>query len=168
MPKSIASVKGAKLRQDIGARAQEAILKEQELVLKQEADLYQKGLVEVSRSPAPPDFFFSVQIQTKLLAKDTRVAKLEAQVKQLTEEVDRRKFLEAKVQTYVRSLIDQNEKCKSYIRGLYDGENGQQARKFLQGLEMNLYDEHDGQSTENEEGDDEVDEDEDPLAISDI
>ena len=43
-PKSIASIKSGKLRQDLGARAHEAILQEQELVLKQEAERYKQGL----------------------------------------------------------------------------------------------------------------------------
>jgi len=43
-PKSIASVKGGKLRQDLGARAHEAILQEQEIVLQKEAEQYKNGL----------------------------------------------------------------------------------------------------------------------------
>ena len=58
------------------------------------------------------------QIEQKLIDRDSQKGKLEAKVKQLEYEVDRRKFVEAKVQTYVRSLIDQNEKCKAYIEGL--------------------------------------------------
>ena len=50
------------------------------------------------------------------MLKDTKVAKMETKLQNLEEEIDRRKFLESKVQTYVRSLIDQNEKCKNFIR----------------------------------------------------
>ena len=105
------------------------------------------------------------------------MTKLEGRVKQLSEEVDRRKFLEAKVQTYVRSLIDQNEKCKSFIRSLVASSSkdlkeneishsliGNRAQKFLHQLETSQFDEHDGQSTEseaenNQEEDGEEDED---------
>ena len=49
-PKSIASIKSGKLRQDLGARHHEAILQEQELVLQKEAERYKQGLEEVSQS----------------------------------------------------------------------------------------------------------------------
>ena len=49
-PKSIASMKSGKLRQDLGARHHEAILQEQELVLQKEAERYKKGLEEVSQT----------------------------------------------------------------------------------------------------------------------
>ena len=67
-----------------------------------------------------------VQIELRLLERDKTVTKLKLKVKSLTEEIERRKFLEAKVQTYVRSLIDQNERCKAFIRDLVasDGDDG--------------------------------------------
>lgn len=34
---------------------------------------------------------------------------------QLEQEIQRRKFIEAKVQTYVKSLCLQNQKCKEFI-----------------------------------------------------
>lgn len=71
------------------------------MVLQKEAERYKQGLEE---------------IEAKLLLKDTKVAKMETKLQNLEEEIDRRKFLESKVQTYVRSLIDQNEKCKNFIR----------------------------------------------------
>ena len=145
-PKSLVSNKhgGSKLRQDLGARAHEANLQEQELILKREAEKYAKGLKI---------------IEDKLIIKDKTVGKLEARVKQMEEEIERRKFVEAKVQTYVRSLIDQNEKCKTYIRAQTNeqGDQSAKAASFLHALETNQFDEHDGQSTENdeeEEGDD--------------
>ena len=107
---------------------------------------------------------------------------MKTKVQNLEEEIDRRKFLEAKVQTYVRSLIDQNEKCKNFIRTVAPSaaENGdltQKAKTFLHELDTNPYDEHDGQSTENEEDEVEVEESEEvaedaegqeDVAISDI
>ena len=72
--------------------------------------------------------------------------------------------MEAKVQTYVRSLIEQNEKCKTFIKDIKnEGGIVEKAQQFMHKLETSQFDEHDGQSTENEEeeaeGDDnEVDE----------
>ena len=43
------------------------------------------------------------------------MSKMQQKMKEMTEEIERRKFLESKVQTYVRGLIDQNEKCKQFI-----------------------------------------------------
>ena len=44
--------------------------------------------------------------------------KMEVKLKQMSEDIERRKFLETKVQTYVRSLIMQNERCKEFIASL--------------------------------------------------
>lgn len=113
-------------------------------MLQKEAERYKKGLEE---------------IEAKLLLKDTKVAKMETKLQNLEEEIDRRKFLESKVQTYVRSLIDQNEKCKNFIRTVApaaaeQGDLPQKAKVFLHDLDTSPYDEHDGQSTENEEEED--------------
>ena len=91
--------------------------------------------------------------------------------------------MEAKVQTYVRSLIQQNEKCKTFIKEIKN-EAGvvENAQDFMHKLETSQFDEHDGQSTENEDGeqvegdDNEVDEEyeegdaneNEDVAISDI
>ena len=131
-PKSIASLKGNKLRNDLHQRAHEANLQEQELVLKRASDAYTKGLA---------------QIEQRLLTKDTAIAKADAKVKMLNEEVERRKFMEAKVQTYVRSLIEQNEKCKTFIRGINNTTTDgvvDKARDFMHKLETSQFDEHDG------------------------
>ena len=131
-PKSIASIKGNKLRNDLHQRAHEANLQEQELVLKRASDAYTKGLA---------------QIEQRLLTKDTAIAKADAKVKMLNEEVERRKFMEAKVQTYVRSLIEQNEKCKTFIRGINNTTTDgvvDKARDFMHKLETSQFDEHDG------------------------
>lgn len=56
-----------------------------------------------------------------MFERDNTTAKLELKVKSLDEEVERRKFLDAKVQTYVRSLIAQNEKCKTFIADAGNG-----------------------------------------------
>lgn len=86
----------------------------------------------------------------------------------LQEEVDRRKFMEAKVQTYVRSLIEQNGKCKAFIqeqviitKSTNDPELAEKAREFMLQLERSQFDEHDGQSTENDDDDGEDEEEED-------
>lgn len=82
--------------------------------------------------------------------------------------------MEAKVQTYVRSLIDQNEKCKTFIRGLSNSGLGERAKAFLQSLDTHLFDAHDGLSTENEEEEDDDDgtggeeESQADVAVSDI
>lgn len=60
-------------------------------MLKQEERAYQKAVQ---------------QMEEKILLKDTKTSKLQSKVKELQEEIERRKFLEAKVQTYVRGLID--------------------------------------------------------------
>ena len=85
------SIKSNKLRNDLHQRAHEANLQEQELVLKRAAEAYTKGLE---------------QIEQKLLKKENSLAIKDGKIKMLQEEVDRRKFMEAKVQTYVRSLIE--------------------------------------------------------------
>ena len=142
------SIKSNKLRHDIHQRAFEANLQEQELVLKRAAEAYSKGLA---------------QIEQKLVTKETTVALKDAKIKMLSEDVERRKFMEAKVQTYVRSLIDQNEKCKTFIKELQgQGDNnvGEKAREFMHQLETSQFDEHDGQSTENEVEDIEDEEEE--------
>lgn len=56
------------MRVDLGTRAFEASLQEQDLVLKREAESYSKGLK---------------QIEEKLLVRDARLAKAEAKVTQL-------------------------------------------------------------------------------------
>ena len=93
--------------------------------MRRAAEAYQKGLVE---------------IEQKLLTKDNSLALKDAKIKVLQEEIERRKFMEAKVQTYVRSLIEQNEKCKTFIREIKTDE----AREFLHNIETSQFDEHDG------------------------
>ena len=55
------------------------------------------------------------------MVKDSKMTKLQSKVKEQQEEIERRKYLEAKVQTYVRGLIDQNEKCKRFINQVAKG-----------------------------------------------
>ena len=50
------------------------------------------------------------------------MSKLQIKVREQQEEIERRKYLEAKVQTYVRQLIGQNEKCKLFINRVAKGE----------------------------------------------
>ena len=111
---------------------------------------------------------FCFQIEQRLLERDKTVTKLQLKVKSLTEEIERRKFIESKVQTYVRSLIDQNEKCKAFIRDLVasdsDDDVQEKARNLLHAIETSQFDEHDGQSTENDENDEE-DDDHDDIEV---
>lgn len=48
--------------------------------------------------------------------KDESNEKLKQQVSKLRDEIERRKFLEAKVQKYVKVLIEQNQKSKRFIK----------------------------------------------------
>ena len=100
-------VKGNKLKQDLQARVTQATLQEQELVLKQEERSYQAAIQK---------------IEEKILVKDSKMSKLQIKVREQQEEIERRKYLEAKVQTYVRQLIGQNEKCKLFINRVAKGE----------------------------------------------
>ena len=101
--------------------------------MQREVEQYKKGLEEVSSIFSSNSPFIFFQIETKLLKKDQRVAKLDTKVKSLEEEIERRRFIEGKVQTYVRSLIDQNEKCKNFIKSAeVDGKD-----QFLHDLETN-------------------------------
>jgi len=45
------------------------------------------------------------KIESGLSKRDSIIAKKDKQVKQLQDEIDRRKYLEAKVQSYVKGLI---------------------------------------------------------------
>ena len=45
------------------------------------------------------------KIEEKILIKDGRMSKMQQKMTEMTEEIERRKFLESKVQTYVRGLI---------------------------------------------------------------
>ena len=59
-------------------------------------------------------------------------------VDQMTSEIERRKFLEKKVQVYVKSLILQNQKAKDYLENLADSSQETQkskVTKFLTELE---------------------------------
>lgn len=47
--------------------------------------------------------------------------KLLAQVRQLTDEITRRKFLETKVQQSVKTLIEQNQQAKKFIKEVASG-----------------------------------------------
>ena len=56
----------------------------------------------------------------------------------MTSEIERRKFLEKKVQVYVKSLILQNQKAKDYLENLADSSQETQkskVTKFLTELE---------------------------------
>ena len=61
----------------------------------------------------------------------------------MSEEIERRKFIEKKVQTYVKSLCDQNQKCKQFIETNVPDKN--KSEKFILGLQ------HGGQQEASEE-----------------
>ena len=52
----------------------------------------------------------------KITQKEQQIGKLNGKIKSLQEEIDRRQFIEKKVQTYVKTLCGQNEKLKEIIR----------------------------------------------------
>ena len=59
-------------------------------------------------------------------------------VNQMTSEIERRKFLEKKVQVYVKSLILQNQKAKEYLENWANSSEEPQKSKianFLTELE---------------------------------
>ena len=61
------------------------------------------------------------------------IKKQKSQIESQSEEIERRQFVEKKVQTYVKTLIDQNSKCKQFIQ---DQVQDQTAKaKFLQSLQ---------------------------------
>lgn len=66
------------------------------------------------------------------------MTRLEGEVQALQAEVSRRKFMDAKVQTYVRSLIQQNERCKEFIKSSgTEPISGERGTHFLQSLQLN-------------------------------
>lgn len=93
--------------------------------------------------------------------KNHVVEKKEKKIKELCDEIERRKFIEAKVQKYVKGIITQNEKCKDLLKSIAKntgGSNGKEINKineFLNDIESKEFDENEGESTENENNDDE-------------
>lgn len=62
----------------------------------------------------------------------------DAKVNQLQEEIDRRVFLEKKVQGHVKGLCTQNEMLKEFVQDLADEAEGDEAdriEKFLDNLQ---------------------------------
>ena len=57
----------------------------------------------------------------------------DAQIKELQDELDRKAFLEKKIQNYVKTLCDQNEKCKTFIS--QEVEDEEKVEKFFESLQ---------------------------------
>lgn len=53
--------------------------------------------------------------------RDQQIAKRDKRIKTLTEEIERRQFVEAKVQRYVKGLIGQNRRQTEFMEGLRRG-----------------------------------------------
>lgn len=53
----------------------------------------------------------------------------------MKDEIERRKYLEKKVQAYVRVLCHQNQKCKEFLEDNFEDEDGSIA-EFLDGLKL--------------------------------
>ena len=77
------------------------------------------------------------QIVGKLKEKDEELSKKDNQIKNMQEEIDRRKYLDKKVQTYVRCLCEQNEKCKQFIIDNFEDEDGE-IQEFLDSLQLDM------------------------------
>lgn len=61
-----------------------------------------------------------MQILSQVTNKDQQIKKLNNKITQLNEEIDRRKYAENTVQQFVKTLCNQNEKCKDFIRDQID------------------------------------------------
>jgi hypothetical protein len=55
------------------------------------------------------------------LKKDAAIKKKDAKIKSLSEEIERRKFIESKVQRYVKGLISKNQRHSDFLNHLITG-----------------------------------------------
>ena len=55
------------------------------------------------------------------MKKDSVIKKKDTKIKSLTEEIDRRKFIESKVQRYVKGLINKNQRHSEFLNRLLTG-----------------------------------------------
>lgn len=74
-----------------------------------------------------------LQIVAKMAESEQQLAVKNGKLKRLEEEVQRRQYMEEKVQQYVKSLCLQNERCKKFIREEMEEEKG---NEFLQSLRI--------------------------------
>lgn len=56
------------------------------------------------------------KVEVRIKEKDEKMGKMAGKIKSLQEEIERRQFIEKKVQTYVKTLCGQNEKLKKMIK----------------------------------------------------
>lgn len=68
------------------------------------------------------------------MEKDNIIEKKNNKLATQEQEISRRQFIETKVQTYVKSLCTQNEKCKKFITD--EVEDKQKAKMFLQKIQI--------------------------------
>eukprot|EP00347_Sterkiella_histriomuscorum_P014967 403358818 len=134
-------MKGQKLQGDILSMLKKN-LEQQDQLMQQEQLNYRKSLQKIE------------QIIDK---KDLQISKKDKKIKKLHEEIERRQFLETKVQKYVKGLITKNQKCTEFLQDLsesYQSHNRLKDKQaidgFLKKLENKEYDENEGESTENE------------------
>lgn len=55
------------------------------------------------------------------MKKDAAIKKKDAKIKSLSEEIERRKFIESKVQRYVKGLISKNQRHSDFLNHLITG-----------------------------------------------
>ena len=94
------------------------------------------------------------------MKKDSVIKKKDTKIKSLTEEIERRKFIESKVQRYVKGLITKNQRHSDFLNRLLTGKPASLSdtlRREIEGFQRELEMETDvvgqdaGESTENEE-----------------
>ena len=83
--------------------------------------------------------------------KDEIIQKKLAIIQEQKEEIERRQFVEKKVQTYVKSLCDQNEKCKDFLKNNLPDQS--KVDKFLLSLQLPSG-KQESEESEEEESDD--------------
>lgn len=75
------------------------------------------------------------RIEKSVTEKDEQISKKNVQIESMQEEIDRRKYLEKKVQTYVRCLCQQNQRCKEFIQENFEDDDGM-IEQFLESLKL--------------------------------
>ncbi|CDW85846.1 UNKNOWN [Stylonychia lemnae] len=136
--------KGQKIQNDILSMLKKN-LEQQEHIFTDESQQFKRSLQ---------------RIEGTIDRKDQIIIKKDKKIKVLNEEIERRQFLESKVQKYVRGLIAQNQKCNEFIESLLSTSyNKKQIEDFLREIKNKDFDENEGESTENEgdeQGEDDI------------
>lgn len=95
---------------------------------------------------------FEYQVQKQLALKDEQITISQNKIKIQKEEIERRQYIENKVQTYVKTLCGQNERLKDFIKK--EAPDTDKVNKFLENLQY----ENGATGTEGEEEEEEYDE----------